>query len=432
MTAATSTASTEIDYGTLVLPDRVHGRLYTDPKIFEDELERIWYRTWVYVGHDSEIPEPGDYVVRSIGLQPVVMVRDSDGRVQLFLNRCPHRGNMLCLEERGHSRVLKCSYHGWSFAPDGRCIGVTFPGGYPDEFDKAKFGLSAVPRVDSHQGFVFGSFSPTGPTLTEHLGSAKWYIDRFVELSPEGKVELSAGTVKARYRGNWKMVVENVVDGYHPAFLHRSMLKDTDIEKVAGGDGIDPTVHSVALGRGHGMVDAREQNRRSGLVFQFSGAGNGAEEEWLEALTARYGREAAETAIAERVWPVVIFPNLGLVWQDVRVVYPRAADESVLTHTPAMLKGAPAAVNSERVLQNTAAYGPAGLVGADDVEVYERCQIGYEARAPEWAVIPRGQHREWSDERGWIFGQASDDTALREYWHEYLRVMSESTKDGSP
>lgn len=134
-------------------------------------------------------------------------------------------------------------------------------------------------------------------------------------------------------------------------------------------------------------------------------------------------------AIEEGVWPVIVFPNLSLVWQDVRVVYPLTPDASILTHTPAMLNGVPDAVNSERVLVNTNAYGPAGVVGADDIEAYEMCQLGYHASAPEWTVLSRGMDRERRDENGWLVGQASDDTGLRAYWQGYLDVMSAPRPD---
>ena len=112
------------DYPRLIRPDRVHGSLYTDPRIFADELARIWYRTWVYVGHLSEIPEPGDYVRKNIGLQDVIMTRDADGRVHLLLNRCAHRANLVCEAGRGNSKSFRCPYHGWTYRNTGELIPV--------------------------------------------------------------------------------------------------------------------------------------------------------------------------------------------------------------------------------------------------------------------------------------------------------------------
>ena len=94
------------DYHRLVEPTRVHSSLYTDPEIFQQELDRIWYRTWVYVGHESEVPQPDDFVLKSIGPQPVIMTRDRDGRIHLLQNRCPHRGNQVCMQPKGNARTF--------------------------------------------------------------------------------------------------------------------------------------------------------------------------------------------------------------------------------------------------------------------------------------------------------------------------------------
>ena len=101
--------SMQADYEQLVKDDRVSGRVYYDPAVFEEELAKIWYRDWIYVAHESEIPEPGDYVTRRIGLQPVIVSRDEDGAVHLLLNRCMHRGNTVCQSERGNAHAFRCA-----------------------------------------------------------------------------------------------------------------------------------------------------------------------------------------------------------------------------------------------------------------------------------------------------------------------------------
>src|SRR5262249_927162 len=157
---------------------------------------------WVFVGHESEIPRAGDFVTRRIGVEPVVMVRQSDGTVTVLVNRCMHRGTMLCQAERGHARTFTCPYHGWSYDLDGTLLGVPYPGGYAD-FDKRAHALTRAPRISSYRGFVFVSFGENGITLAEHLGAATRLIDRSCDLSPVGEVELTAGWVKHRCAANW-------------------------------------------------------------------------------------------------------------------------------------------------------------------------------------------------------------------------------------
>jgi phenylpropionate dioxygenase-like ring-hydroxylating dioxygenase large terminal subunit len=117
-----------IDYTTLVQDERIHASLYTDPRIFEDEMERIFRRGWVFVGHDSEVPRAGDFVTRRIGTEPVLMVRDREGEVTVFANRCMHRGTMVCPGDRGHARTFTCPYHGWTYDLNGDLLGVPYPG----------------------------------------------------------------------------------------------------------------------------------------------------------------------------------------------------------------------------------------------------------------------------------------------------------------
>ncbi len=158
----------------LIRPDRVHGSLYKDPAIFEAELQNIWYRTWVYVGHESEVPNANDYVIKSIGPQSIIMTRDEQGKVNLLLNRCSHRGNQVCSYDKGNARSFTCPFHSWTFANDGRLVGYAFPDGY-EGADKTKLGLGRVTRVQSYRGFVFGSFSG------------------FPETSRQGQLEIHPG-----------------------------------------------------------------------------------------------------------------------------------------------------------------------------------------------------------------------------------------------
>ena len=144
------------EWGDLIRRDRVRGDLYRNPEIFQLELERIWYRTWIYVGHESEIPKPHDFVRKTIGLQPILMTRGQDGRVHLLLNRCTHRGNQLCAKQHGNAINFTCPFHAWNFSSDGRLVGYAFPDGY-EGLNKDEHGLGRVQRVASYRGFIFGS-----------------------------------------------------------------------------------------------------------------------------------------------------------------------------------------------------------------------------------------------------------------------------------
>src|SRR5258706_3912200 len=207
----------------LIRPDRVHGSLYTRPELFAEELTRIWYRTWVFVGHESEVPEPNDFVRRWLGPQDVILVRDAQGQIRVLRNRCPHRGNQFCQDQRGNASTFRCAYHGWTFRTDGTSAGVAFPQGYDPEIDPSTHDLAQLPRVDNYRGFVFASVAKEGPSLAEHLGSAADAIDRLIRISPADEIRVPRRWVRHEIAANWKLLVENETDGYHPAFVHGSV-----------------------------------------------------------------------------------------------------------------------------------------------------------------------------------------------------------------
>ncbi len=415
-------AATDVRWDRLIEPDRVHGSLYTDPAIYEAELERIWYRTWVYVGHESEIPEPNDYVLKSIGPQPVIMSRDRQGRIHLLLNRCSHRANLVCDAAAGNSSAFRCPYHGWTFANTGALLGYPFSSGYGGGELKAELGLARVARMETYQGFVFGSMADEGPTLAEHLGDAAGEIDRLVRLSPEGRVELRAGWLKHKVRANWKMLLENETDGYHPQFVHASIfaVADSGIGELYGEKS---TAVSRDLGGGHTENDLRPEFRRLGEPLRWFGTSPDRLPGYVASMRATYG-DAAEQILIEGSPHVMIFPNLFIAEIQIFVLQPTAVDETVQHVTAIGFAGAPDL--SRRMLQQTlGSVGPAGFLLADDSEMYERNQRGVQVRRPEWLVLKRGLHRQRRDEGGHLIGDATDEVPMRAIWAHYRRLMED-------
>jgi phenylpropionate dioxygenase-like ring-hydroxylating dioxygenase large terminal subunit len=416
------TTLTSIRWDELIRADRVHGSLYTDPEVFEAELERIWYRTWVYVGHVSEVPEPNDYVLKSIGPQPVIMARDKQGQIHLLLNRCAHRANLVCDAERGNSSAFRCPYHGWTFSNTGKLLGYPFSSGYGGTELKKDLGLGRVPRIDQVHGFVFGSFAEDGPTLGEHLGGAVDAFERLVRLSPEGEVELTAGWLKHKVKANWKMLLENETDGYHPQFVHASIFS---VAKSGIGDlyGEKSTAVSRDLGEGHTENDLRPEFRRVGQPLGWFGTTADRMPEYVSRMRSAYG-EAAEEILIDGSPHVMVFPNLFIAEIQLFVIQPLAVDETVQHVTAIQLKGAPD-MNRRMLQQTIGSVGPAGFLLADDSEMYERNQRGVQARTPEWLVLRRGTHRERLDEDGFTIGDATDEVPQRAIWRHYRSLMED-------
>jgi fatty-acyl-CoA synthase len=423
------TVTSIIDYDSLVQPDRIHGRLYYDPAIFEEELEKIWYREWVYVGHESEIPEHGDYRTRLIGLQPIIMTRDEDGGVHLLMNRCAHRGNTVCQMERGNSHAFRCAYHGWTFANDGHLLGVTYASAYGPDFDRSQYGLTKVPRVANYRGFIFGSMSPTGPSLEEHLGNAKPLLDQLINLSPTGEVDVRAGTHKVKVDANWKMQLENSVDNYHANFIHESAFSTPAQRRASGTMSSDKSAAVTRdLGNGHTQLDFWPQQRKTGEVRTIGGSifdpvPEAAQKAYADAMKASYGEERAQEIMRDGPPHFMIYPNLFIINFDIRVIQPVSVNKTHIYQHFVRLKGVPPEINTFRLRVHEYYYGPSGAIIPDDVDIFERNQIAFEARVNEWLDLRRGLHRERRDENGMRIGHLTDEITQRAQWQHYKKLM---------
>ncbi|HTW88225.1 MAG TPA: Rieske 2Fe-2S domain-containing protein [Candidatus Binataceae bacterium] len=431
--------ASKINYHALVKPDRVHSRLYTDPAIFDEELERIFHRGWVFVGHRGEVPNPGDFRQKRIGRQPVIMVRDASGQVNLLLNRCRHRGAMVCNEERGNTRAFRCAYHGWTYKLDGTLAGVPYPDGYDESFRREEYGLARVPRMAEYRGLIFGSLSPAGITLEEHLGRAARELDMFVGLSDADEIIADCGAHKYDYRANWKLQVENAMDGYHAITLHESflgVLAERARQRAAADDykgQFEGSRFAVTrdLGGGHVMLDYWNRlydalnNDPIPEVEPVSASGR----EHFAELVRRFGHHRAAHNLTQGMTHTFIFPNLILIGIQMRVVHPVRVDFSQVAVFPTRLNWLSEAVNATRLRGHEAFFGPAGFGGPDDTEIFERVQTGLRAdRLAPWLMLSRGMNRERRDSDGTLIGERTDEVTQRGIWRQWMKEM---TGDGS-
>ncbi len=404
----------------LVRPAHVHGSLYSDPTIFALEVERIWRRTWVYVGHESEIPAPFDYAMKSIGPEEIIMTRGRDGTIHLLHNRCPHRGNQVCVSAGGNARSFTCPYHGWTFTNDGALRGYPFPSGY-EGADRVDLGLGRVARIASYQGFVFGSMAADGPSLEEHLGAAKESIDILVRNSPEGEIEVTAGFLQHKVRSNWKFLVENETDGYHPSFVHASIFEVAD-SKIGALYSAESSALSRDLGGGHTENDLRPEFRKRDVPLSWFGTTADRLPDYVQRMEAAYGAEQARRIMIDGTPHVMIFPNLFIAEIQMFVLQPVSVNETIQHVTALQFKGAPD-LNRRMRQQTMGSVGPAGFLLADDAAMYERTQVGVDLSDPEWLFLGRGLHRERPDENGHLVGDVTDETPSRGIWRHYRSLM---------
>ena len=411
-----------VRYDELVRDDRIHASLYTDPQIFADEMERIFHRGWVFVGHASEIPNAGDFVTRPLGTQPAILVRGADGIVSVLLNRCRHRGTMVCAADRGTTKTFACPYHGWTYDLGGALLGVPYPGGYDASFDKSTRGLVHAPRVATYRGFVFASLSADGITLEEHLGKATKLIDRSCDLSPEGEIELTAGWVKHRCAANWKMLPENDSDGYHLGFVHRALFKTvrSQYQTVVGDE---RTIKAVVRDWGGGHIEIDWSPGYQGAFEWFGGAPKSLVADYVLRMEQRYDTARAQQLLFEGPAHALIFPNLFLGETNIAIVQPVSVDECVHWHTPIFWKGVPE-FNSRLLRQSEAGMGPASFLMPEDLAIAARNHAGLQARHVEWLELSRGLNRETMDAEGRLVSHVTDETINRALWKHYRAVMA--------
>jgi len=387
----------------------VSGRIYRDPAIFDRELTHVFGRTWVFVAHESEIPSGGDYKTAHIGRQPVIVNRSADdGAINVMFNRCRHRGSAVCQREFGNANFFRCAYHGWTYDSSGALVGVPFDDGYGADFDKSVMGLVHVARVESYRGFVFASLDPDIEPLPDYLGNARTHLDFIADVGTDGP-EMVAHAHKLVYHGNWKLQIENTIDPYHFSFTHKSWL---DILKDRTGTP-SPWVKNVRTNPDWRAIDH----------------GNGhAVHEYGRLEDA--GQNAHAIAIGELIpFNMNIFPSLAFVGAHLRLVVPRAVDETWVYLYPLLPKGADEQTRSRILRDHEIFYGPAGFGSVDDIEVgFDRVTRGVQASASpaDWTLMARGLHREEVDEETGIrVGRSSDEVPQRAYLRRWLELMED-------
>ena len=407
-----------------VKEDRVHRRMYVDPEIFAAEMERVFECSWVFVGHESEVPRPGDFKTTFVGRQPVIFSRHRDGQVYVLLNRCMHRGAVVCREESGNTESLRCIYHGWTYNTRGDLMGVPYRMGYGEGFDQTALGLRQA-QVASYRGFVFARLArqgeSLGESLEEHLGKAKYYIDLVLDAAPEGEIDVQSGVQKYSYPGNWKLQIENWVDGYHPPYTHETAFTIRDRKGGRGGSREGSGATARSFGRGHAVLDYT--GTRTGwctVAPTYEG--------YVKTLTERLGPERAQEVLRRDV-QLLVFPNLFFYkhMQHYRVVRPVAVDRTEVHAYPFRLRGAPDGLNDQMV-QNLGLWASAAGFGQpDDIEAFVRCQEGLQVTGVEWLLFMRGLGRERVEPDGEIVGDVTDEVPQRGIHRQVKRLLGSET-----
>jgi len=414
----------------LILDDRKSGlfkvarRAFTDPDVLQREREQIFDRCWLYVGHASELKAPNDFLTRNVGGRDLIFNRDRKGTYQAFLNTCPHRGALIAREKCGNALGFKCFYHGWSFNNNGKYSTRTPIGVYPENFSAdCSVDLYRVPRLEVYKDFYFVNFDPNAISLSAYLADAKEMLDLLYEQSPDG-MEIIGGEQQYSIRANWKLLVENSVDGYHAAETH-----STYFEYLV--DSVGPSVtenmeeriarsHVLSLGNGHAAIEQQGPWGRP-IARWIPAWGEGARTEitsLVSELEARVGPQRAER-ISGFDRNIIIFPNLvinDIMAITVRTFFPEAPDQLNVTSWALAPKGEAREFRKRRLDNFLEFLGPGGFATPDDVEALESAQRGYRNQ----------QYAPWNDiSRGMLKAAPAvvDEEQMRCFWREWAKRM---------
>ncbi len=204
----------------------ISREIFVSDEIYKRELEQVFARAWLFIGHESQIPNPGDFFSSRMGEESVLLTRDRQGQIHVFLNTCRHRGMKVCRYDQGNTTIFTCPYHGWGYATDGKLVGVPyFREAYHEKLDRPKWGLVEVAQMENYKGSIWASWDPDAPAFSDYLGGMRVYLDLLLDSRDgrEGDAEVLGGIQKWIVPCNWKFAAENFVgDAYH-AISHRSV-----------------------------------------------------------------------------------------------------------------------------------------------------------------------------------------------------------------
>ncbi|UGS33848.1 aromatic ring-hydroxylating oxygenase subunit alpha [Capillimicrobium parvum] len=421
-------------YDQLVLEDRVHRRIYTDQDIFTEEMTKVFGACWVYVGHASELSGANAFMTGTLGGRPIIITRDAGGDIHVLLNRCLHRGATVCRVERGRAKRFVCPYHGWSYANDGSLTGVPWPSGYAPEFDPAKYSLGRA-RVAVYRDFIFATLHPSPPAIEDHLGAARPLLDYWIDRFPGGKVTARSGAHRMDCQSNWKLVMDNSTDGYHPAFSHRALLQmaqrlgETKDMAYFAESPDDGDMYCRYLGNGHSFIDQRPNYRKPGDYWATQRPTPGREA--IEArIRAQYGEEEATRLLDLTVGSQMnlsIFPNLLIIGNQIQSLRPVAVDRTILLWQATTSEELPEELNTLRMRtqEDFPSFGE-----PDDLANFGECQRGLSIPEVEWVLMNRGygiEGRQSLDPDGGVTAPTTDETPMRGYIHHWKALMQSDT-----
>jgi phenylpropionate dioxygenase-like ring-hydroxylating dioxygenase large terminal subunit len=419
------------------------GRLIADPDAFAVEQARVFGRSWVLLGHETEIPDAGDYVVRYITDNQFVVCRDEDGSVRAFQNSCRHRGMQICRAEQGNTSHFRCPYHGWTYSNKGNLVGV--PAGkdaYGNKLDKSQWGLNPVPQLDTYRGLIFGTLNADAEPLIDYLGDIAFYLDIFCNRSNKG-LEVVGVPQRWIVDTNWKLASDNFVgDAYHTMWTHRSgaELGYTAPDPAFGIHG--EHVHTKG-GHGLGMISPSDAAPVPG--FQ------GVPENIIEEARTRLSPEQFKISEQAAFIHGTVFPNFSFLhatggpdhksppvsYLTFRIWQPLGPNKTEIWSFHMVDKDSPADYKETSYKAYVRHFGAGGVVEQDDAENWRSITKALSGVMGRENLLNYQMGRDYTEpDANWPgpgiaypldFAEANQ----RAFWTHYLEQMTTSKSDAA-
>lgn len=425
----------------LVQENQIHRDIYLDKEIFDLEMKHLFNSAWIYVGHESQIPNTGDYISTFLGESPVLMIRNSQGEIHVLMNRCAHKGARIVSEASGNvGKMLRCPYHAWTYRLDGSLLSIPIKKEYEDtnfESCPAAQGLSAAGAVEVYRGFVFARLNQEGIGFKDYFGDVLSALDSIADSSPEGKLEVMGGSIRSRINCNWKMYLENVNDTVHPISTHESA--SSSAEKVSNDFvDIDPISLEQLLPFGSNydfyskMGVKTLGNGHSVLGTKFSiHTGYSKIDGYEEMLEKAHGKDRANQVLNFTPQNVVFYPSLVAKGspQIIRVLRPISVNETLLEVWVFQPKGAPKDLLNRGLTYSRLVFSPMSVVAHDDIHIFESQQKNLMASGNQWINLYRQFDEKEVDKETSFFDNANNELVIRNQYKAWKNLMHQSFKE---
>ena len=425
---------------------QVHRDVYISDEVYQLEMKHLFANTWVFVGHESQTANKGDYYTTQVGDQPVIQVRHSDGEVKVLYNRCPHKGTKIAIDRQGNTgKFFRCPYHAWSFKTDGCLLAIPLKKGYEGtglkDTESAK-GIKAVGAVENYRGFIFARLAPEGISFQDFFGDSLSSIDNMVDRSPAGRLEVAGPPLRYMHKCNWKMLVENQTDTCHPMVAHESsagtairLWEEMDMPegtpKPPAMEIIAPFMSSYEFFEGMGIRTWPNGHGHTGVNHSIH-SDYSAIPGYEDAMTESYGAEKAREILNENRHNTVYFPNIMVKGpiQQLRNFIPMGPNKTLVESYIYRLVDAPDQLLARTAMYNRMINAPTSIVGHDDLEMYERAQEGLHSDGLEWVNIQR-LHVEDEDFEQEAVENGTTERQMRNQFNAWQKFMTISMTDAT-